>query len=145
MGDDKIAQMIFSSVYPHYLNKVVKKGRTKEELDEVIMWLTGFTQKQLQKYIDTKITFKEMFDRATLHPNANKINGVICGYRVEDIKNLLTKLAGSKEQIKLSESTEIKNSKGNLQSSVLKPGVRVTVVTSNSEEMIAAVVIVCGS
>ncbi len=145
MGDDKTAQMIFSSVYPHYLNKVVKKGRTKEELDEVIMWLTGFTQKQLQKYIDTKITFKEMFDRATLHPNANKITGVICGYRVEDIKNLLTKLAGSKEQIKLSESTEIKNSKGNLQSSVLKPGVRVTVVTSNSEEMIAAVVIVYGS
>lgn len=90
MGDDKIAQMIFSSVYPHYLNKVVKKGRTKEELDEVIMWLTGFTQKQLQACIDTKISFQEMFDRAILNPNANKITGLICGYRVEDIKNPLT-------------------------------------------------------
>lgn len=85
--------MTFSSVYPHYVAKVEKKGRTKEELHEVIKWLTGFNDKQLQKQIDDKVTFEEFFERATLHPNAHLITGVICGYRIEEIENPLTRQA----------------------------------------------------
>jgi len=88
--DERIAKMTFASVYPHYLNKVEKKGRTKEELHQVINWLTGFDDKQLQKCIDNKVTFEEFFQQATLNPNAHLITGVICGYRVEEIENPLT-------------------------------------------------------
>lgn len=88
--DDRIAQMTFSSVYPHYVTKVEKKGRTVEELHEVIRWLTGFDDAQIKDLIDEKVTFQEFFRRATLHPNAAQITGVICGYRVEDIENPLT-------------------------------------------------------
>ncbi len=88
--DARIAKMTFSSVYPHYVAKVEKKGRTKEELHQVINWLTGFDDKQLQKCIDDKVTFKEFFQQATLNPNAHLITGVICGYRVEEIENPLT-------------------------------------------------------
>jgi len=88
--DERIAKMTFSSVYPHYVAKVEKKGRTKEELHEVIRWLTGFDDKKLQKQIDDKVTFEEFFARATLNPNAHLITGVICGYRVEDIETPLT-------------------------------------------------------
>lgn len=89
--DKRIAEMTFSSVYPHYVTKVEKKGRTEEELHEVIKWLTGFTPKQLQKQIDDKVTFEEFFKRAKLNPNAKLITGVICGYRVEEIENPLTR------------------------------------------------------
>ena len=91
--DKRIAEMTFSSVYPHYVTKVEKKGRTEEELHEVIKWLTGFTPKQIQKQIDDKVTFEEFFKRAKLNPNAKLITGVICGYRVEEIENPLTRKA----------------------------------------------------
>lgn len=89
--DIKIAAMRFSSVYPHYLNKIEKKGRTKEELHAVITWLTGFSEKQLFKLIDQKVTFEEFFKQATLNSNAHLITGVICGYRVEEIQHPLTR------------------------------------------------------
>lgn len=88
--DQRIAEMTFSSVYPHYVTKVENKGRTKEELHEVIEWLTGFDKARLQQLIADKVTFQELFRQATLHPNANLITGVICGYRIENIENPLT-------------------------------------------------------
>lgn len=91
--DAKIAKMIFGSVYPHYVNKVVSKGRTKKELHEVIEWLTGFNEKKLQEMIDSKVTFEGFFKKAKLNPNAHLITGVICGYRIEDIETPLTKQA----------------------------------------------------
>ncbi len=89
--NERIAKMTFSSVYPHYLAKVEKKGRTREELHQVIEWLTGYDEKRLQKYLDEKATFKTFFENAKLHPNAHLIKGVICGYRIEEIDNPLTK------------------------------------------------------
>ena len=86
----RIAKMTFASVYPHYVAKVEKKGRTKEELHEVIKWLTGFDEKKLQELIDEKVTFETFFQQASLHPNAHLITGVICGYRVEEIEEPLT-------------------------------------------------------
>ena len=83
--------MTFASVYPHYITKVEKKGRTKEELHQVITWLTGFDDAQIQKQIDDKVTFKEFFKRAKLNTNADQIKGVICGYRIEDIETPLTR------------------------------------------------------
>lgn len=91
--DQKIAKLTFASVYPHYVKKVETKGRTIQELHEVIEWLTGFDVKKLQKLIDEKVTFEEFFDRATLNPNAELITGMICGYRIEEIKTPLTKKA----------------------------------------------------
>lgn len=88
--DERMAKMTFSSVYPHYVTKVEKKGRTKEELHAVIKWLTGFNEKQLQKLMEEKVTFEAFFKKAKLHPNANLITGMICGYRIEDIKTPLT-------------------------------------------------------
>ena len=81
--------MPFGSVYPHYVNKVEKKGRTKAELDEVIEWLTGFDDAQLQKHIEDGTTFEEFFDDATLNPNAALITGVVCGVRVENVEDPL--------------------------------------------------------
>jgi hypothetical protein len=89
--DERIESMTFASVYPHYVAKVVKKGRTEEELQEVIKWLTGFDDEAIRKSIEEKITFKTFFDRAKLHTNANQITGVICGVRIEDIDNPLTR------------------------------------------------------
>lgn len=86
----RIAAMSFSSVYPHYVTKVEKKGRTKQELHEVIEWLTGFSEFKLQELIQQKVTFEEFFKQATLNPNAHLITGLICGYRVEEIENPLT-------------------------------------------------------
>ena len=86
----RIAKMTFSSVYPMYVTKVEKKGRTKEELHQVIAWLTGFDDEKLQHLIDEKVTFQTFFDRASINPNAKLITGVICGYRVEDIEDPLT-------------------------------------------------------
>ncbi|HEX7847017.1 MAG TPA: DUF2200 domain-containing protein [Chitinophagaceae bacterium] len=91
--DEKIAKMTFASVYPHYVTKVEKKGRTKEELQQVIKWLTGYDEKKLQKLIADKVTFEKFFQGAKLNPNAHLITGVICGYRVEEIKNPLTQQA----------------------------------------------------
>ena len=88
--DEKIARMTFASVYPHYVTKVEKKGRTQHELLQVITWLTGYTESQLQKLITDKITFEDFFKQAQLNPNAHLITGVICGYRVEEITNPLT-------------------------------------------------------
>lgn len=88
--DTRIAKMTFASVYPMYLAKVEKKGRTKEELHQVMEWLTGFDEKKLNELIEEKVTFEQFFQRATLNPNAHLITGVICGYRVEEIENPLT-------------------------------------------------------
>lgn len=88
--DERIAKMTFSSVYPHYLAKVEKKGKTKEELHQVIQWLTGYDDKSLQEQIDEKVTFETFFKNAKINPNAQLITGVICGYRVEEIANPLT-------------------------------------------------------
>ena len=88
--NQRIAKMLFGSVYPLYLTKVEKKGRTKEELDLVITWLTGYNTKQIQQLVKEKATFETFFQQATLNPNMHLITGVICGYRVEDIENPLT-------------------------------------------------------
>lgn len=88
--NQRIAKMTFSSVYPLYLSKVEKKGRTKEELHQVIEWLTGFDNAKLQELILENVTFETFFGRASLNPNAYLITGVICGYRVEEIENPLT-------------------------------------------------------
>ena len=85
--NEQIAKMTFASVYPHYVTKVEKKGRTKEELHQVIEWLTGFDEKNLQSLIEEKATFEAFFQKANLHPNAHLIKGVICGYRIEDIED----------------------------------------------------------
>ena len=91
--DERIANMTFASVYPHYVTKVEKKGRTTAELHEVIEWLTGFDERAIQKQIADEVTFEEFFKRAKLNPNAGLIKGVICGYRVEEIENPLTQKA----------------------------------------------------
>ncbi len=91
--DDRIAKMTFASVYPHYITKVEKKGRTKEELHQVIEWLTGFDVKKLQKLIDSHATFQQFFAEATINPNASLITGSICGYRIEEINTPLTRQA----------------------------------------------------
>ncbi|WP_108423405.1 DUF2200 domain-containing protein [Flagellimonas amoyensis] len=88
--DQRIAKMTFSSVYPHYVTKVEKKDRTKEELHQVIEWLTGFDDNKLQELINGKATFETFFQEATLNPNAHLITGTICGYRIEEIENPLT-------------------------------------------------------
>lgn len=88
--DERIAKMTFASVYPHYLAKVEKKGRTKEELHQVIEWLTGYGENTLQDLVERKATFDEFFQGAALNPNAYLITGLICGYRVEEIENPLT-------------------------------------------------------
>lgn len=88
--DDRIAKMIYGSVYPHYVKKIESKGRTKAELHQVIEWLTGFDEKKQQELIDQRATFEDFFEQATLNPNAHLITGVICGYRVEEIENPLT-------------------------------------------------------
>lgn len=88
---ERMAQLTFASVYPHYVNKVVAKGRSKEELHMVITWLTGFDDATLAELITTQVSFRTFFERATLHPNAPLITGVICGYRIEEIEDDLTR------------------------------------------------------
>lgn len=89
--DERIAKMTFASVYPHYVAKVEKKGRTVEELQQVISWLTGLKAKDLQRLIKNVATFEEFFAEATINPDASLITGSICGYRVEEIETPLTK------------------------------------------------------
>lgn len=88
--DEKIAKMSFASVYPHYVTKVEKKGRTKAELHKVIEWLTGFNEAKIKELIDQKVSFEAFFQQATINQNAHRITGLICGYRVEEIENPLT-------------------------------------------------------
>ena len=88
--NERIRKMIFGSVYPLYLAKVEKKGRTKEELNQLITWLTGYDNKKLEKLIKEKVNFENFFKLAKLNPNVHLITGVICGYRVEDIEDKLT-------------------------------------------------------
>ncbi len=89
-NNERVYRMSFAGVYPHYIVKAEKKGRTKEELDEIICWLTGYNKKSLQKQIDTKVDFETFFAQAPqLNPNVSKITGVICGYRVEEIEDKL--------------------------------------------------------
>ena len=91
--NQRIARMTFASVYPMYVEKVEKKGRTKAELHQVIKWLTSFDTKKLQQLIKENVTFEEFFQQASLNPNAHLITGVICGYRVQEIENPLTQQA----------------------------------------------------
>jgi hypothetical protein len=91
--DQRIAKMTFALVYPMYLEKIKKKGRTKKELHQVMEWLTGFDGKKLRELIKEKVTFESFFQHASLNPNAHLITGVICGYRVEEIENPLTQRA----------------------------------------------------
>lgn len=88
--DARVAKLKFGSVYPHYVAKVEKKGRTVEELHRVISWLTGFTEDDMQRLIESGATFEDFFAEATLNPNARLITGTICGYRVEEIETPLT-------------------------------------------------------
>lgn len=83
----RIYKMSFASVYPHYIAKAEKKGRTKAEVDEIIFWLTGYDSEKLQKIIDHKVDFETFFAEAHINPNVSKITGVICGYRVEEIED----------------------------------------------------------
>lgn len=90
MDYTRVYRMSFASVYPHYINKAEKKGRTKEDVDEIIFWLTGYDKKTLQQHIDKKTDFETFFSQAPqLNPNVSKITGVICGYRVEEIEDKL--------------------------------------------------------
>ncbi len=83
--NEKVGKMIFASIYPHYVNRLEKNGRTKEELHQVIEWLTGYDEDKLQMLIEEKVTFETFFQQAELHPNAHLIKGVVCGYRIEEI------------------------------------------------------------
>jgi len=83
--NEKVAEMIFESIYPLYLNRLEKNGRTKEEFHQVIEWLTGFDEDTLQTLITEKVTFRTFFEKAKMHPNAHMIKGVVCGYRIEEI------------------------------------------------------------
>ncbi len=89
--NERIAKMIFAKVYPLYVTKIEKKGRTKTELNEIITWLTGFDDNKILELIADKVTFETMFNKAKINSNANLITGLICGYRIEEIENLLTK------------------------------------------------------
>lgn len=89
--NEKFVKMTFASVYPHYINKVERKGKTKAELLQVIEWLTGFDELKLNQLAEENVTFETFFERATLHPNTHLITGTICGYRVEELINPLTR------------------------------------------------------
>ncbi len=88
---ERILKMTFASIYPLYLKKVETKGRTKSELHQVISWLLGYDEKALQKHLDNKTTFEEFFTKAKINPDASKITGVVCGYRVEEIEDKMTR------------------------------------------------------
>ena len=97
--DKRVAEMIFGKIYPLYLNRLEKNGRTEDELDEVIGWLTGFSPQQIQDLIDQEVTFKEFFKRAKLHPKAKEIKGVVCGYRIEENQTPLTRKCRQMEKL----------------------------------------------
>ena len=84
--NDKIGSLIFGAIYPHYLSRIEKNGRTKEELNQVIEWFTGYNSDDINSVIDEKITFKTFFEKATIHQNEHLIKGAVCGYRIEEIE-----------------------------------------------------------
>lgn len=88
-NNERVYKMSFAGVYPHYIAKAEKKGRTKAEVDEIISWLTGYDEQALQQILDNKTSFEDFFAQAQIHPNASKITGVICGYRIEEIEEEL--------------------------------------------------------
>lgn len=112
--DERIAKMSFASVYPHYLTKVEKKGRTREELHQVIKWLTGYDEKKLKGLINEKVNFEQFFHRATINPNVHLIRGTICGYRVEEIENPLT------QQVRYLDKLVDELAKGKLMEKILR-------------------------
>ncbi len=83
--NEKIGELVFADIYPHYWNRLEKQGRTKKEFHQVLEWFTGFNEDELQSLIDEKVTFKTFFERANIHPNSDMIKGVVCGYRIEEI------------------------------------------------------------
>ena len=85
--NEKVAKMIFGTIYPLYLNRLEKNGRTKDELNQVITWLTGYSEKKIEKLIEDKVTYETFFKKAKLHKNIHMIKGVVCGYRIEDIED----------------------------------------------------------
>ena len=85
--NEKLANMIFGSIYPLYWNRLEKNGRTREEFHQVLEWFTGFDEKKLQELIDKKVTYRTFFEQAKIHPNAHMIKGVVCGYRIEEIED----------------------------------------------------------
>ena len=89
-SDERIEQLTFASVYPHYVNKVERKGQTEANLRKVVSWLTGFSDAEIDEAIVRELTFLDFFQEANLHPNANLITGSICGYKVQEIQNPLT-------------------------------------------------------
>ncbi len=99
--NEQVANMIFGSIYPHYLNRIKKNGRTKEELDQVIQWFTGFDQNTLQTLIDEKVSFETFFKKAKIHVNAHLIKGVVCGYRIEEIEDEFEVYKQSRQMEKL--------------------------------------------
>lgn len=114
--DERIARLTFASVYPHYLAKAVKKCRTKEELHQVIEWLTGYSEMRQQELIEEKVTFEQFFRHATLNPHAQLITGTICGYRVEEIENPLT------QQIRYLDKLVDELAKGRKMEKILRAG-----------------------
>lgn len=90
-NNERVYAMSFAGVYPHYITKAEKKGRTKEEVDKIIYWLTGFDENHLKQHLENKTTFRDFFEQAQINPNAEKVTGVICGYRIEDIEEPLMK------------------------------------------------------
>jgi hypothetical protein len=113
--NERIRKMIFASVYPLYLTKVEKKGRTKEELDQVITWLTGFDNKRLKEMIDKKLNFETFFEQATINEKAHLITGTICGYRVEEIEDKLT------QQVRYLDKLVDELAKGKKMEKILRP------------------------
>ena len=90
MTNERVFAMSFASVYPHYVTKAEKKGRTQEEVDEIIRWLTGYTKAGLAKHIEKRTSFRDFFEKAPkFNPNASLIKGVVCGIRVEEIEDPL--------------------------------------------------------
>jgi hypothetical protein len=99
--NEKVANMIFASIYPLYLNRLEKNGRTKEEFNQVLRWFTGFDQDTLQALIDEKVTYRTFFQKANIHPNAHMIKGVVCGYRIEEIEDEFELYKQSRQMEKL--------------------------------------------
>ncbi len=95
----RVAKLVFADIYPLYVNKIEKKGRTKEELNQVIEWFTGYDLDKLNELIESKATYKEFFDQATIHPNEHMINGVVCGYRIEELQNVTTRNSRKMEKL----------------------------------------------
>ena len=114
--DDRIAKLTFASVYPHYVTKVQKKGRTIGELQHVIEWLTGFSATRQQQLIDKGVTYEQFFQQATLNPNAHLITGMICGYRVEEIANPLS------QQVRYLDKLVDELAKGRTMEKILRTG-----------------------